>query len=132
MYQVSDEEFDRLVEAAMEELPARFASAIDNVAFAVADEPDDEELEVGADWGTCDEDSGELLGLYDGTPITQRGNDYGEGAFDLPDVITVYKGPHERVCDSADQLAEEVRKTVVHEVGHYFGLDDDELYAMGY
>ena len=61
-----------------------------------------------------------------------QGIDYGDGAFDLPDVITVYKGPHERCCDSAEELAEEVRKTVVHEVGHYFGLTDDELYAMGY
>ena len=67
----------------------------------------------------------------DGTQ-TENGIDYGDGAFDLPDVITVYKGPHERCCDSAEELAEEVRKTVVHEVGHYFGLTDDELYAMGY
>ena len=132
MYKVGDEEFDALVEAAMEGLPAKFASAIDNVAFAVADEPDEEELEIGAEYGTCEEESGELLGLYDGTPITERGIDYGDAAFDLPDVITVYKGPHERCCDSAEELAEEVRKTVVHEVGHYFGLTDDELYAMGY
>ena len=55
MYKVGDEEFDALVEAAMEGLPAKFASAIDNVAFAVADEPDEEELEIGAEYGTCEE-----------------------------------------------------------------------------
>ena len=68
MYKVGDEEFDALVEAAMEGLPAKFASAIDNVAFAVADEPDEEELEIGAEYGTCEEESGELLGLYDARP----------------------------------------------------------------
>lgn len=131
MYKVSDERFDQLVEQAMEGLPPQFASAIDNVAFAVADEPEEDELDM-SEYGSCDEESGELLGLYDGTPITERGVDYGDGGFDLPDVITVFKGPHERCCDTFAELVEEVRKTVVHEVGHYFGLDDDELYAMGY
>lgn len=91
----------------------------------------DEEVADCADALDCNGEDGfadDLLGLYDGIPLTERG-DY---AWDVPDVITVFKGPHERLCSSREEMIEEIRKTVVHEIGHYFGMDEDEIERMGY
>lgn len=91
----------------------------------------DEEAADCADALDCSGEDGfadDLLGLYDGIPLTERG-DY---AWDVPDVITVFKGPHERLCSSREEMVEEIRKTVVHEIGHYFGMDEDEIERMGY
>ena len=134
MYRMSDKEFESVVMEAIDTMPARFARALDNVAVVLADEPTDEDLEDAEyeDFGCVDEESGELLGFYDGVALTERGNDYGEFGMDLPDVITVFKGPHERLFEDRATIVEEVKKTVIHEIGHYFGLDEDQLAAMGY
>lgn len=111
----TDDEFDALVEAAIDSIPERFLDELDNVIFAVEDEPDD----------------GETLGWYDGVSLLDRGGSYG-AVSDYPDCITVFKGPHERLSDDRDVIAEEVRKTIVHEVGHYFGMTEEQVEAMGY
>ena len=82
------------------------------------------EAEYGAE-GEFDD----LLGLFDGLSIVERANGYDD---DIPDVITVFKGPHERCFDSREEIVEEVGKTIIHELGHYFGLSEDQLAAMGY
>ena len=115
MASFTDDEFDALVEAAIDSIPSRFLDELDNVIFAVEDEPDD----------------GQTLGWYDGVSLLDRGNGYG-AVSDYPDCITVFKGPHERLSDDRDVVAEEVRKTVVHEVGHYFGMTEEQIEAMGY
>lgn len=71
----------------------------------------------------------DLLGLFDGLSIVERANGYDD---DIPNVITVFKGPHERCFDSREEIVEEVGKTIIHELGHYFGLNEDQLAAMGY
>lgn len=82
------------------------------------------EAEYGAE-GELDD----LLGLFDGLSIVERANGHDD---DIPDVITVFKGPHERCFDSREEIVEEVGKTIIHELGHYFGLNEDQLAAMGY
>lgn len=127
---LSDEEFEGAVQAALDSIPDEFLDALENVAIIVADEPSEEELagEAGDAYVT---ESGDILGLYDGLALTERGDDY--GAFgDYPDTITVFKGPHERLEGSKAQVLEEVRKTVIHEVAHYFGMDEDQVDEMGY
>ena len=71
----------------------------------------------------------DLLGLFDGLSIVERADGYDD---DIPNVITVFKGPHERCFGSREEVVAEIGKTVIHELGHYFGLDDDQLYDMGY
>ena len=71
----------------------------------------------------------DLLGLFDGLSIVERANGYDD---DIPDVITIFKGPHERCFNSREEIVEEVGKTIIHELGHYFGLNEDQLAAMGY
>jgi predicted Zn-dependent protease with MMP-like domain len=129
MARLSDEEFEALVEEALEELPPRFLEALDNVAVAIADEPTPDELE-DIDYGTSSE-AGELLGLYDGVALTERDGSYGEFGCDVPDLVTIFKGPHERSFDTREELLEQVKVTVCHELGHYFGLDDDDLDRLG-
>ena len=122
-----------MVEDAIDSIPDRFFDELENVVFAVEDEPSEEQL-AGADEDNSVREGDELLGLYDGTPMTERDSYYGTG--ELPDVITIFKGPHERCFgdgpDAEATIAEEVRRTVIHEVGHYFGNDDETLEAMGY
>jgi predicted Zn-dependent protease with MMP-like domain len=119
---VSREEFEALVEEALEKLPEEFQEALDNVAVMVEEEPSDEDLEgVGMD--PADPDRDELLGLYQGVPLTERGNFYSA----LPDRVLIYRGPILRSCDNRRQVMREIRETVQHELGHYFGLEEDEL-----
>jgi len=119
---VSREEFEALVEQALEQLPEEFRSALDNVAVMVAEEPSAEDLdEVGID--PEDPEADELLGLYQGVPLTERDSFYGA----LPDRVLVFRGPILRSCDSRRQVLREIRETVQHELGHYFGLEEDEL-----
>jgi predicted Zn-dependent protease with MMP-like domain len=119
MPEISRKEFERLVERALRTLPRRFRARLENVAVVVED---------WADAGTLDEMGIEppdtLYGLYRGTDLTRRDTTYG-GV--LPDVITIYQGPIEEDCDSIPEMEALVRDTVVHEVGHYFGLDDAQL-----
>jgi len=109
-------EFERVVSEALESLPKRFADLVENVVIAVEDEPTDDDLE------SVDGDM-ELLGVYRGVALTERTHDM----LLLPDEIAVFRGPINRVTRSRQEAVREVRDTVIHELGHYFGLDDDEM-----
>ena len=132
MIHLTDDEFEELVEDALDKMPEQFMADMENVAVVIADEPTEDELnridDDGQPAGTWHGD--EILGLYSGVPLTERYYDDFDGGF--PDVITIFKGPHERCFGSRAQIAEEVRKTVIHEIGHHFGLDDARLHEMGY
>lgn len=125
---LTDDEFEGAVEDALDSMPEEFADAFDNLIFMVQDEPEDWQLEVS---GGSVSASGDLLGLYDGVSLYDRGNNYG-AIDDLPDAITVFKGPHERLSDDKQVVLDEVRKTVIHEVGHYFGMTEEQIERMGY
>ncbi len=116
---LSRRQFEALVDRALARLPRRFREKLDNVAVVVEDWADEETL---AEMGIEPPDT--LYGLYRGTDLTRRDSSYG-GV--LPDVITIYQGPIEEDCDTAAEMEEVVADTVVHELGHYFGLDDDRL-----
>lgn len=117
------------VEWSEEELAAWFDETQGDMAEGGAwDGPDDDALEENADEPAPEDDYDDLLGLYDGIPLTERD----EYDFCPPDVITVFKGPHERLCATREEMVEEIRKTVVHEIGHYFGMDEDDISRMGY
>lgn len=119
---VSHEEFEALVEEALEQLPEEFRAALENVAVMVQEEPSEEDLEeVGID--PDDPDRDELLGLYQGVPLPERDSFYSA----LPDRVLVFRGPILRSCETRRQVIREVRETVQHELGHYFGLEEDEL-----
>lgn len=112
-------EFEVLVERALRTLPRAFKKKIANVAVVVEDWADDETLR---DLGIEPPDT--LYGLYRGIDLTRRDTSYGNV---LPDTIHIYQGPIEQDCVDAEEMAEVVRDTVIHEVGHYFGLDDDTM-----
>lgn len=115
-------EFERIVEEALAGLPSPFAERLENVAVVVRDEPTEEDLqEAGL------EPDAELFGLYVGVPLTDRADYH----MVLPDRILIFQGPHERHFED-DELLLEIQKTVVHEVAHYFGIDDDRLHELGY
>jgi len=110
--------FERLVGEALDGLPPQFADLLENVAVVVEEEPDPAALdEMGMD------DDEELMGLYLGVPLTERGSQYQS----LPDRIAIYRGPVLRCCGSRREIVREVRETVIHELGHYFGLEDEEM-----
>jgi predicted Zn-dependent protease with MMP-like domain len=117
---VDQDAFLRLVQEALDLLPEEFAERLWNLQVAVEPEPSRTDLEeLGL--GPCDT----LLGLYRGVPLTERGGDLSAS---VPDLITIYQGPIERRCDGdAGCIREQVRETVLHEVAHYFGIDDDRL-----
>lgn len=138
MYAMTDEEFEAAVADAADEIYDEFGEELENVVFLVADEPTDEQLdcldeELDDGWevsGLFTED-GDLLGLYDGVALTERGDSYGGGT-DYPDTITIFKGPHERLEGDREEILAEVRATVIHEVAHYFGMDEEQVDEMGY
>ncbi|SPM39728.1 Predicted Zn-dependent protease, minimal metalloprotease (MMP)-like domain, partial [Mycobacterium numidiamassiliense] len=106
--------FDELVADALDLIPAELAAAMDNVVILVEDRhPEDPEL----------------LGLYEGVALTERDSDYG-GA--LPDAITIYREALLDVCDTDEELVEEVAITVIHEIAHHFGIDDHRLEELGW
>ena len=113
--------FEELVERSLRRLPKKFLSALDNIGVEIEAEPPQEVLD---DMGI--EDDG-LYGLYQGTPLTEREWNYGNV---LPDRITIYQGPIERDARSDEEIEEIVLDTVVHEIGHYFGFDDETLYGI--
>ncbi len=112
-------EFEALVERALRSLPRQFKDKIRNVAVVVEDWADDETLE---ELGIEPPDT--IYGLYRGTDITRRDSSYGNV---LPDTIHIYQGPIEEDCVDAEEMADLVKDTVIHEIGHYFGLDDDTM-----
>jgi predicted Zn-dependent protease with MMP-like domain len=116
---VTHSEFEALVERALRTLPRRFKEKIANVAIVVEDWADDETLR---DLDIEPPDT--LYGLYRGIDLTHRDTSYGNV---LPDTIHIYQGPIEEDCADAAEMAELVRDTVIHEIGHYFGLDDDTM-----
>jgi len=116
---VTHTEFEALVERALRSLPRQFKDKIRNVAVVVEDWADDETLE---ELGIEPPDT--IYGLYRGTDITHRDSSYGNV---LPDTIHIYQGPIEEDCVDAEEMADLVKDTVIHEIGHYFGLDDDTM-----
>lgn len=142
MHRMSDEEFEAAIAEALDTMPAQFLEALENVAVVWEEEPSAYHLGYEGDWdGGISADAAlggsdvegdalpdDLLGLFDGLSIVERANGYD----DIPDVITVFKGPHERCFESREEIVEEIGKTIIHELGHYFGLSEGQLAAMGY
>lgn len=112
-------QFEAVVERALRRLPKKFRAKLANIAVVVEDWPDEETL---ADLGIEPPDT--LYGLYRGVDLTHRDSSYGNV---LPDTITIYQGPIEEDCADEDAMADEIRETVIHEIGHYFGLDDETM-----
>jgi predicted Zn-dependent protease with MMP-like domain len=115
-------QFEALVARAMRRLPKTFRDKIKNIAVVVEDWADPETL---AEMGIEPPDT--LYGLYRGIDLTRRDGSYGNV---LPDVVTIYQGPIEEDAVDEDDMAEIVRETVVHELGHYFGLDDETMHRI--
>ncbi|HEY6737380.1 MAG TPA: metallopeptidase family protein [Actinopolymorphaceae bacterium] len=116
MLAISRELFEELVAEALDEIPPELAQLVDNVVVLVEDE---------APPGAPD-----LLGLYEGTPLTER--DGWSYAGSLPDRITIYMNPTLRICETVEEVVDEVHITVVHEIAHHFGIDDERLHELGY
>lgn len=112
-------EFEAVVDDVVRGLPQWVHDALDNIEIFVADEPDEQTGGPGQD----------LLGLYTGTPLPERGVSY---AGDLPDVIYVFRLPHLALNQPIERLREEIARTVMHEIAHYFGIDDDRLGELGF
>ena len=106
--------FDEVVSDALDLIPPRLAAVMDNVVVLVADRHPEE---------------ADLLGLYEGVALTERDSHY---AGSLPDTITIYRDALLDICDREDQVVDEVRITVVHEIAHHFGIDDDRLHELGW
>jgi predicted Zn-dependent protease with MMP-like domain len=113
-------EFERVVDEALESLPKRFSDLVENVLIAVEEEPTAEDLDSVED--DADDDS-ELLGIYRGVALTERTHDMPL----LPDEIAIFRGPISRIASTREEAVREVRETVIHELGHYFGLHDEEM-----
>jgi predicted Zn-dependent protease with MMP-like domain len=114
MFDISAERFSDLVGEALDAIPPELLKLLDNVVIQVADgHPDDPSL----------------LGLYEGTALTERDHSY---VFTAPDQITIYRLPLLGMCTDEDEVADEVAITVVHELGHHFGIDDDRLHELGW
>lgn len=129
MFKLTDEEFEAAVAEALDSIPEQFLDELENVVITVQDEPTEDQLELSEDPCAQVLDD-EVLGLYEGVSLYDRGEWYGE--CNVPDVITIFKGPHERSFDTREEILEEIRKTVVHEIGHYFGMDEEAVWRMGY
>jgi len=121
--QFSSEEFEQLVVQALDALPVFFQQKLQNIEVVVADWPTAAERKaVGLKPGQL------LFGLYQGIPLTKRTSHYG---LVLPDKITIYRMPIERVCRSREQVIARVQHTVKHEIAHHFGISDDRLRQLG-
>ncbi len=115
MIDLNAEAFEALVVSELDALPDEMVEGLDNVVFVVEDRPEDGSLD--------------LLGLYDGTSLTERDR-YGIG--ELPDRIIVYREPHLTACENEDELRDEVHTTLVHEIAHFYGIDDERLHELGW
>ena len=116
MIEMSESDFEAAVADALDAVPAELMQLLDNVAFFIDDEPPPEEPD--------------LLGVYEGVALTER--DGGWDTFRLPDRIVLFRGPLMRMCDSRDELLDEIEVTVVHEIAHHFGIDDTHLHDLGW
>ena len=115
-------QFERVVERALRGLPRVFKEKLANIAVVVEDWADDETLE---EMGIEPPDT--LYGLYRGVDLTHRDSSYGNV---LPDTVTIYQGPIEEDCEDEAEMEDVIRDTVVHEIGHYFGLDDETMHRI--
>ena len=113
--ELTEEEFEKIVIAELDELPDEMVDGLENLVFVTEDRPAD---------GTLD-----LLGLYEGTALTDR-DQYGFG--ELPDRIVLYREPLLAIAASIDELRDEIHVTLVHEIAHYYGIDDDQLHELGW
>jgi predicted Zn-dependent protease with MMP-like domain len=121
---LSIEEFEMLVDQALDRIPPEFESYMEGLAVDVEPMPDEQTLR---DLGLSD--PRELLGFYRGTPLTSRSVEH---SMRMPDSIVIYQRNIERMCRNRAQVIRQIRKTVLHEVGHHFGLDEDQLRELGY
>ena len=115
---IDSAEFERLVEEALDSLPERFADLLENIVVLVEEEPDASDLDV------MDDPNGELLGIYRGTPLTRRSS---FSAMHMPEQVAIFRGPILRVTRGAQEAKRQIRETVIHEIGHHFGLSDDDM-----
>lgn len=116
------DEFRRLVEEAIDTIPRRFGREVRNLAIVIEDEPPNDlldQMDVGPD--------DVLLGLYQGTPLNERGWGYGN---QLPDRITLFQNTIEEDCDDEDEIVIAIGETLIHELGHYFGMSEEEIMAI--
>ena len=113
--EMSRDRFEELVAEALDQIPGPLLDSMDNVVVLVEDEPEDGDQE--------------LLGLYEGHALTTRGWDYSAV---LPDRIIIFRNPILRICETEEDVVEEVRTTVVHEIAHHFGIDDERLHELGW
>ncbi len=120
---LAPEEFEALVEKALDSLPEEFAELLENIVVTVEEEPTEEDLATLPDDDPEDPERGELFGLYFGVPQTERDTFYQS----MPDRIVIYSGPILRACESRREVVEEVAKTVLHELGHHFGMEEDDM-----
>ena len=111
-------EFERLVEEALETLPPQFAELVQNVSVVVEEEPAAHDREL------LDDPRDELLGIYRGVALTRRTHDMLPM---LPDQIAIFRGPIMRIARTRHNAVQQIRETVIHELGHYFGLDDHDM-----
>ena len=123
MIDVSRERFESMVADALDDIPPALGAEMDNVAVVVEEWPDATQLARLGPGST-------LLGLYEGVPITRRGPLSYSGV--APDRITIFRGPLSRLARDEEDLAARVRVTVLHEVGHYFGMSDERLRELGW
>ena len=112
---MSGPEFEKLVVSELDELPDEMVDGLENLVFVVEDRPEDGSLD--------------LLGEYQGVALTDR-DQYGFG--ELPDRIVLFREPLLAICDDLDQLKDEIHVTLVHEIAHFYGIDDDELHRLGW
>ncbi|MFJ5956084.1 metallopeptidase family protein [Paenarthrobacter sp. NPDC092416] len=120
-FEMSPEEFEEAVSDALNMIPPKAASAMDNVAIFIED---DYTPQPGEDPDTV------LLGLYEGVPLTERDSWWEAGS--LPDRITIFRQPILDICSTREEVIEEVAITVIHEIAHHFGIDDDRLHELGW
>ena len=115
MLELDSEAFEQLVIDELDALPDDMIDGLDNVVFVTEDRPEDGSLD--------------LLGLYDGVALTERGQ-YGFG--ELPDRIILYREPLLAICETLDELKDEIHVTLVHEIAHFYGINDEQLHDLGW
>ncbi len=129
MIRISDKEFDQVVQDALDSVPAEFKPYLENVMIEVCNQPTRDMLDDNGFDGDREAVT-ELLGLYIGTPLEDRGIDSSQVL--LPDRILIFRANLCEMCESREELLDEIRVTVLHEIGHHFGLDEDRLEELGY
>lgn len=122
MYTISDEQFEKMISRAMDEMPERYIKGLDNIAVTYADEPTLEQVEK-----LKLRDDGLLLGLYEGIPLTQRGAGYN---LVLPDKITLFKKPIMALSSDEQAFYRQLKHTLWHEIAHFYGLDHDRIHEI--